>query len=88
MLLNIAEVLDPSAIVAIHHEIKSGGIVFTDGSATAGWQAKAVKKNEQASGTALDGIIQKASSAMSFTAAWPSMIESRTPGTLLRMCSA
>ena len=64
MLLNIADVLDAAAIAAIHNEIKSGGVVFTDGSATAGWQAKAVKKNEQASGAALDGIIQKASSAI------------------------
>ena len=65
MLLNIADVLDASAIAAIHNEIKSGGVVFTDGSATAGWQAKAVKKNEQASGPALDGIIQKAATAIS-----------------------
>ena len=64
MLLNIADILDAASIAAIHNEIKTGGIIFTDGSATAGWQAKAVKKNEQASGAALDGIIQKASTAI------------------------
>jgi PKHD-type hydroxylase len=64
MLLNIADVLDGAALAAIHAEIQKGGIVFTDGNATAGWQAKAVKKNEQASGPALQGLIEKTSAAI------------------------
>ncbi len=64
MLLNIADVLDAAPIAAIHHEIENGGIVFTDGNATAGWQAKAVKKNEQAAGPALAGFIEKTSAAI------------------------
>ena len=64
MLLNIADVLDADSIAAIHNEIKTGGIIFADGSTTAGWQAKAVKKNEQAAGAALDAIIQKTSNTI------------------------
>ncbi|MGB8316151.1 MAG: Fe2+-dependent dioxygenase [Aestuariivirga sp.] len=64
MLLNIADVLDAASIAAIHFEIEKGGIVFTDGNATAGWQAKAVKKNEQAAGPALQSIIEKTSAAI------------------------
>jgi PKHD-type hydroxylase len=64
MLLNIADVLDAASIAAIHFEIEKGAIVFTDGNATVGWHAKAVKKNEQAAGPALQSIIEKTSAAI------------------------
>jgi PKHD-type hydroxylase len=60
MLLTIADVLEAKALADIHGEISSGRIGFQDGGATAGWQAKAVKKNEQAMGPALEPMLADA----------------------------
>lgn len=64
MLLTIADVLPADAVANIHLSIASGGILFQDGNSTAGWQAKAVKKNEQASGPALEPMLKGVKTAL------------------------
>jgi PKHD-type hydroxylase len=58
MLLTIADILPPDRVAEIHQAIASGRIGFQEGAATAGWQAKAVKKNEQALGPGLDPMLK------------------------------
>jgi PKHD-type hydroxylase len=64
MLLTIADVLPTDAVSDIHRAIAAGEIAFQDGSVTAGWQAKAVKKNQQATGLALEPTLKSVKAAL------------------------
>jgi PKHD-type hydroxylase len=64
MLLTIADVLPPGAIDDIHKTIAAGHIAFQDGGATAGWQAKSVKNNEQAAGAGLEPMLASIRAAL------------------------
>jgi PKHD-type hydroxylase len=57
MLLTIADAISSEDVADVHKSLKSGRIVFHDGSATAGWAAKSVKRNQQATGPALDPLL-------------------------------
>jgi PKHD-type hydroxylase len=58
MLLTIADVLSSSDVAAIHKAVTDGKITFRDGGQTAGWQAKAVKRNEQATGPTAASLME------------------------------
>lgn len=55
MLLQIADVLSAQQLIAMVASLESGQATFEDGKKTAGWQARSVKSNLQASGPAADG---------------------------------
>jgi PKHD-type hydroxylase len=59
MILHLADVLDATAIAAARQALAESGKEFADGKSTAGWHAKAVKKNEQARGPAADAVLAK-----------------------------
>lgn len=63
MLLRIGGVLSPQEVSAILESVEQ--LEFVDGRKTAGWHAREVKKNEQASaGPAVDAVLAKVRSAL------------------------
>jgi PKHD-type hydroxylase len=58
MLLTIANAISSEDVTDVHKALESGRIAFQDGVATAGWAAKSVKKNQQATGPALEPLLE------------------------------
>lgn len=64
MMLQIAGVLSLESVRKIRERLKSEGAAFASGKATAGWYAKDVKHNDQASGPVTQAVIEEVKSAL------------------------
>ena len=64
MMLQIAGVLDPETVENMRKSLADEEVAFTSGKATAGWYAKDVKHNDQASGPAALAAMEKVKAAL------------------------
>jgi PKHD-type hydroxylase len=64
MMLQIAGVLDAQAVSTIRSSLIAEAQAFSSGTATAGWYARDVKHNDQASGPVASAIVEQAQAAL------------------------
>lgn len=64
MIMQIDGVLPPEAVASLSAALASGDAAFQPGSATAGWRARSVKNNEQASGSAAQQAMAEVEKAL------------------------
>jgi PKHD-type hydroxylase len=64
MMLQIAGVLDAPTVTAMATRLATEDAAFASGKATAGWYAKDVKHNDQASGPIANDVMEQAKSAL------------------------
>jgi len=77
MLIQIADVLTPDAVEALRQSLAVEA-VFSSGKATAGWAARDVKNNEQASGPAAQAAIEQVKVALLGNALFQSAARPKT----------
>ena len=78
MLIQIADVLTPDAVAALRESLASEAAGFSPGKATAGWAARDVKNNEQASGPAAQAAIEQVKAALLGSALFQSTARPKT----------
>jgi PKHD-type hydroxylase len=64
MMIQIADVLAPEAVVALRHSLSGEDAGFASGRATAGWAARDVKNNEQATGAVAQAAVEQVKAAL------------------------
>ena len=67
MQMVIAEILTAAELTAIRARLTDGDAGFSSGKSSAGWQAQAVKDNEQAGSSATAAIVKKVEAALRAT---------------------
>lgn len=78
MLIQISDVLTPDAVVALREGLQGEAAGFSSGKATAGWAARDVKNNEQASGPAVQAAIEQVKAALFGNALFQSAARPKT----------
>jgi PKHD-type hydroxylase len=78
MLIQIADVLTPDAVAALRESLAGEAAGFFPGKATAGWAARDVKNNEQASGPAAQAAIEQVKAALLGNALFQSAARPKT----------
>jgi PKHD-type hydroxylase len=64
MMIQIANVLAPNAVAALRHSLSGEDAGFASGKATAGWAAREIKNNEQATGQAAQAAVEQVKAAL------------------------
>jgi PKHD-type hydroxylase len=78
MLIQISDVLTPDVVAALRESLTGEAAGFTSGKATAGWAARDVKNNEQASGPAAQAAIEQVKAALLGNALFQSAARPKT----------
>ncbi len=78
MMLHIAGVLDPESVENICHKLAAEEAGFTPGKTTAGWYAKDVKYNDQASGPVATQVMEQVKSTLMANALFLSAARPKT----------
>lgn len=63
-MIQIADILSPDDVTALRKALAGPDAGFASGKATAGWAARSVKNNEQASGPAAEAVVAQVKAAL------------------------